>query len=47
MIDDFAILVSVFVLGLVFGGVIGAVFCTASREEGAAHDATEHGAHPL
>lgn len=45
MMDVFDILFMVFVLGAVFGGVLGSVFCSCSRLE--ENDATEHGNSPL
>jgi ABC-type branched-subunit amino acid transport system permease subunit len=43
--DAFELLFMVFVLGAVFGGVIGAVFCSCARLE--ANDPSEHGSRPL
>jgi ABC-type branched-subunit amino acid transport system permease subunit len=44
--DAFELLAMAFVLGAVFGGIIGATFCSAARLE-ASQDETEHGNYPL
>lgn len=45
--DAFELIFMIFVLGAVFGGVIGATFCSASRLEAGTAEPNEHGNYPL